>query len=66
MGDIQAVLGGKSRLRKTQQINCVQDICFALPVQPYKAVEFGGKLQTRLAYIAIVEYVKRRDPHLLW
>ena len=57
MRDVQTILTCKRRFGKTQQIDRVQDIRFALSVESDEAVEFGTKLQTRLADIAVVENI---------
>ena len=55
MGDVEGVLGGESGLGEREQVDRVQDIRFALSVQSNEAVEFGRKLQTCLADVAVVQ-----------
>ena len=54
VGDVERVLGSVSGFGEREQIDSVQHIRLALSVESHEAVEFGGKLQTRLAYIAII------------
>ena len=44
-------------LAEAAHVNAFEDIGLALSVQSHKAIEFGCKLQTRLAYIAIIENI---------
>ena len=52
--NVQTVLACEGGFGKTQQIDRIQDIRLALSVEADEAVEFGGKIQTRFAYVAII------------
>lgn len=54
MGDIKTILRSVRRFGETKQVYRIQDVGLSLSVKSYKAVEFGRKLQTRLANVAVV------------
>ena len=48
-------MGGESGFGEREEVNRVEDVRFALPVEADEAVEFGGKLKRGFADVAIVE-----------
>ena len=59
MGDVEGVLGGEGGFGEREQVDSVQDVGLALAVESHEAVEFGRKLKSGIADVAIIQYVER-------
>jgi len=58
VGDVERIDGVVGRFGETEQVNAVEDVGFALSVEPDKAIQFIRKVQLRLTDILVIQYGK--------